>query len=119
MSDFDSDVASVKFTFADFHVDRLCSPTPEPESLSLGNVDSNSRIPVTVRSPSPRLIQKEPSPTAEAKKDHRKPMVKKTRSIPPPPEQESSPRRQHLSKYNSIREPAEAKTDFPIKFVSF
>lgn len=102
---------------------RLNSATSDSEPLSLSSLDSNPRVHVTVRSPSPRLIQKELPPLVDSKRENRKiNAVNKTRPPPAPPEnhEESrlgSPRRQNATKVNNVMKyvSSETKTEFSIK----
>ncbi|KAK6623517.1 hypothetical protein RUM43_009369 [Polyplax serrata] len=99
---------------------RISSPTSDSEPLSLSSLDSNSRVQGTMRSPSPRLIQKESPPQSDTKREHRRGTATRTRPPPAPSENHddprSSPRRHSTTKVNSVMKyVSESRTECSIK----
>lgn len=108
------------FIVADSSLLRLNSPTSDSEPLSLSSLDSNSRVQVTVRSPSPRLNHKELPPPTDVRKEPRRVVAPKARPPPAPSENpedhRSSPRRLNATKVNSVmKDVSEMKTDCSLK----
>lgn len=119
---FDSDLILILFIcFAtDSSLLRISSPTSDSEPLSLSSLDSNSRVQGTMRSPSPRLIQKESPPQSDTKREHRRGTATRTRPPPAPSENHddprSSPRRHSTTKVNSVMKyVSESRTECSIK----